>query len=241
MKIQITTLIVLLTCQVSVSQVFRYADLKVEFTSPSENTIVHSPGLRTFQFKIVNNGPDTIFQGDSILYSPSHSYSKTTTERKQAFRKTLAPNDSVFFSDSIKINARAFNKNFYLAFAQVPMSFGPDNGKLYLQNEFSEDRWDNKDQVKLFHTGNLSKTADIKYSDVLIYPNPVHNGSVHVSGSERIESIHLLNEFGQKVNIQLVRVNNKTYSINTNAIASGVYFARIKTTEGMVTEKLLIL
>ncbi|MFT7590334.1 MAG: hypothetical protein ACI9UJ_000244, partial [bacterium] len=116
------------------SQLYRYADLQVRFTTPEQNTQFNSPSTISFKFQVVNQGPDTIYKTDTIFYSPSHTFSGWTNVRKQAFAKIVPPNDSIEFDDTIKVDSRAFKKVFQLSFSSVPMAYGPDYGQLKLQN-----------------------------------------------------------------------------------------------------------
>jgi hypothetical protein len=241
MKTKLTILLVGLICfcQNATSQIYRYADLSVKFTSPVANTQYTSPTTIAFEFQVTNQGPDTIFTTDTIYYSPSHSFSGWRNERRKAFPKVLNPHDSITFSDTISINASSKNKNFHLAFGQVPMAFGPDNGKMYLQNEFSEDRHDNMADVSLYHNGNLD-IEDKLSIEVNAYPNPVNNGLLTISTQRKIESIKMFNTLSQEVYPSIIRSSTTEMIVSVTHLAPGIYNAYIKRRDGVKVERIVI-
>ncbi len=75
-------------------------------------------------------------------------------------------------------------------------------------------------------------------SNINVYPNPANNFVVIESENERIESIAILDITGKFVKQQAI--NKEQCIINTKDLAQGIYFIKIITAEGIVTEKLLI-
>lgn len=74
-------------------------------------------------------------------------------------------------------------------------------------------------------------------SQLNVFPNPA-NGYVNITSGNNIEDIEIYNIVGQKVFYK----NNleKNITINTNEFESGIFFVRIKTTDGYQTQKLTI-
>lgn len=238
-KLLVTIVFLTLSWNSVYSQLYRYADLHVRFTSPAQNSHFKSPSVINFEFQIVNQGPDTIFNTDTLFYTPSHSYSGWSNERKQVFYKTVPPNDSIEFADTIKMDSREFKDTFQLSFNQVPMAYGPDKGKLRLQNEFSQDRSDNNDNVKLFHLGNLS--SRVKYQNrTNIYPNPITDNRFFISNPKGLESLKVLNEISQEMSIEVVQTNDEFVEVDVHNLSSGIYFLYIKSENKITVEKLII-
>ncbi|NQT77269.1 MAG: T9SS type A sorting domain-containing protein [Bacteroidetes bacterium] len=73
--------------------------------------------------------------------------------------------------------------------------------------------------------------------EMLVYPNPASN-MVNVQSNLNIDRLTIYNHIGQAV--EEVFVNGKTTSVNTSNIGSGVYFIRIETANGYITQKLVI-
>jgi len=73
--------------------------------------------------------------------------------------------------------------------------------------------------------------------EVEIYPNPAYD-VLNIVSNNTITHIKVLNFIGQTMLEKAV--NETKLSINTSAYQSGIYFIRIKTANGIKTEKLTI-
>jgi hypothetical protein len=73
--------------------------------------------------------------------------------------------------------------------------------------------------------------------EMLVYPNPAIN-KVNVQSNLLIEKLSIYNHIGQTVSE--MNVNEKAASIDVSGIGSGVYFIRMETANGYLTQKLVI-
>lgn len=67
--------------------------------------------------------------------------------------------------------------------------------------------------------------TDIEDPQIELYPNPCDQ-SFNIS-TVGIDSVELVNELGQKMNVNWEAIDDKTYRMNTSSLASGVYSVRI--------------
>ncbi|MFT5725452.1 MAG: hypothetical protein ACI9JN_002577 [Bacteroidia bacterium] len=241
MKTKQTLLILFLLCinYIGYSQDWRYTDLKIQFVSPEPNTPILSPGIINFKFKIVNQGPDTIYPTDTIFYKVGHSYSGHTKETRREIGRILVPHDSMTMADTISINSRAFKSSFELSFSQVPMIFGPDKGKLRLINEFSEDRDDNFSKVNLFHSGNLG-VIDEDWQMFSIFPNPVKDNFFFVKTTSDIQSLKLFNSKYQQISTISYTVNDSRAKVTLQDLPKGFYYLEIQQLTGLLIKPIII-
>ena len=72
------------------------------------------------------------------------------------------------------------------------------------------------------------------WKEAKVYPNPAKN-MIHVEGTGLLQ-VEVFNILGQNV----LSINENFESIRLNALQNGIYFVRIKTTEGEKTVKLVI-
>ncbi len=80
---------------------------------------------------------------------------------------------------------------------------------------------------------NITKGASIWNNEILVYPNPATD-EINISSTETIRNIMILNYSGQ-----LVYEGNST-KINITDFNSGIYIIRIKTDNGVETQKITI-
>ena len=72
------------------------------------------------------------------------------------------------------------------------------------------------------------------WKEAKVYPNPTKD-MIHVEGTGLLQ-VEVFNILGQNV----LSINENFESIRLNALQNGIYFVRIKTTEGEKTVKLVI-
>jgi len=75
-------------------------------------------------------------------------------------------------------------------------------------------------------------------NDLLIYPNP-SNGNIQITTNSIITEISLFNVVGKRVWIES-KVNGKKKTINLSELPKGVYLAKIKSTKGETTKKIIL-
>lgn len=240
MKPKLIMLVIALVAlfETSVCQTIRYADLKISFTNPKVNTQIVSPSEIGFEFTVTNQGPDTIFQSDTLFYTSGHSFKLRNDETKIPIPQIIAPGDSILVMDTITVNSGKTLSEFRLFFINVPMTYGPDHGKLKLTNEFSEDRHDNNPVLVLKHIGNSGAPAINNVSGI-IYPNPLTGNKLHLRGFNNITSISMYNLNMQQVtsNLKATVEENSLELMNVNP---GIYFIHIIDDKGLFVDKIIV-
>lgn len=76
-------------------------------------------------------------------------------------------------------------------------------------------------------------------SEILVYPNP-SSAMIHISAGElTIKNQEIINTTGQII-WNKSQVNQKEFKLDISHLKSGVYFARIRTSKGIVTKKISV-
>lgn len=88
----------------------------------------------------------------------------------------------------------------------------------------------------VFSDGTLSTEDNISSNNFVVFPNPA-TVSWHIHANSLMETVSIFNILGEQV-IEL-NPNSNTTVINNTQLASGLYFATIKTENGYGVEKLL--
>ena len=81
--------------------------------------------------------------------------------------------------------------------------------------------------------------TNFKSSSISIYPNPT-TGFFTIQSSEKISSIKIVNVLGEKVYEQAISHKRTESSVDLSKQQSGIYFLQLKTTEGIVTKKIIV-
>jgi uncharacterized protein (TIGR02145 family) len=84
---------------------------------------------------------------------------------------------------------------------------------------------------------NITKRGSVENNKIIVYPNPANENIFIVSPYEIFE-VAILNGFGQSVYES--QINDTNIQINTSNFESGIYIIRIKTINGLKTQKLII-
>ncbi len=72
-------------------------------------------------------------------------------------------------------------------------------------------------------------------NNIFVYPNPVNKGAeIIFYSTEKIDMIEVYNSIGEKIN------TTNTTSLNTEGLSTGIYFAKVTTSKGTVTKKLIV-
>ena len=84
----------------------------------------------------------------------------------------------------------------------------------------------------------VTELEDKKEKEIVFYPNPAVN-QLHISSNTLLENIVIFNTFGQIVVEEKIH-NEKSFSVNTVALRPGIYLVKIKTNEGVLTQRVVI-
>jgi len=78
---------------------------------------------------------------------------------------------------------------------------------------------------------------DYELNNVVVYPNPT-NGMVQIQNAEfRIQNVEVYDAYGKMLNV--VNVNGNAAAIDLTSYASGTYFVKIMTENGVVTKRVV--
>lgn len=83
------------------------------------------------------------------------------------------------------------------------------------------------------------QNPDSVLADIMIYPNPTSDLVTINSGKNTISNIDVMDASGKTVLKESVLNRNKT-SVNTSNLEAGIYYLRLLTSKGMVTQKLVV-
>lgn len=216
---------------VAFSQNWRTMDLSAKFISPQHGAFYKLPNTVEVVFQIKNLGPDTMFPGDSILYS-IRLEGNNTNDTILTFNKMFLPLDSIIIYQSVpfpdppftnigmtwlRFYSAPFPRNRNRAFAQGP-----------IDSDYDIDRFDNnKDTVLIDFRSSRTSIEDVANNKVkTLFPNPVKPGeNLTLKGSTgKIKYMVFYDMFGKVVGtIQ----NTAPSDILSPDLPGGIYVVRI--------------
>ena len=89
-----------------------------------------------------------------------------------------------------------------------------------------------------YQTGVESVKIEDSEPQVVVYPNPVTDGTFTIKSNDVIRLVEIYTVSGTKLVSK--QINDISMSFESNQLSSGIYIAEIKTDRGIVTKKLLI-
>lgn len=217
---------------------YRYVDLRTTINAPSPNDIVFDGQTLKVKFTIVNQGPDSLVSDDSLSYGLSAEFTRGD-RRHIPIGRTVAPGDSIQFSDTMKIVGGEGDERLTFGFNSRPLAFSNFNSDRPLTIETLEDRHDNGYSVLLRYRL-LSTERSVQYKSLILYPNPCSKGKLTLE----LDRKHQVNVEVVSVTGEVLLARQSIHSgdfIDVQNLKSGLYLVRIKDEEGFVaTRKLLI-
>ncbi|MBQ7041966.1 MAG: T9SS type A sorting domain-containing protein, partial [Muribaculaceae bacterium] len=89
-----------------------------------------------------------------------------------------------------------------------------------------------------YQTGVESVKIEDSEPQVVIYPNPVTDGTFTVKANEDIREVEIYNTAGMRV--LFVGGNNNTEKVNVSMLPNGIYFVKTTTNQGSKISKIVI-
>jgi hypothetical protein len=118
--------------------------------------------------------------------------------------------------------------------------FYDDSKNLIALKSFDKDSLDNWNiYISTYYKYNSLQINNINRQLFSVFPNPANNNLTIKNENVPIKDVCLYNLMGQKV--KQVFINSNETTLDVSALPAGMYIAKIKTEEGMLTRKVQIL
>jgi hypothetical protein len=196
------------------------------------------PNIVNVKIKALNNGPDTLCQGDTIFYGfILGAYIRRSL--KYIIKTEIKPGQSLIITDTITFNDRP-SPPFNQSFAKMRLELygcaarnrgGGICGVINTSYDFNNNRGlNNTDTVWISYTNAQSGVLANPFRNVKIYPNPFEK-KIQLSFNEPISGVTISDISGRKV---LYKVLNsaKTTELDLGFLKPGMYFLQMTDTDG---------
>ena len=214
---------------------YRYADLRVKIIDPAPNSIVYSPGYLAYAFEVVNQGPDSLWPLDSMVYRMVHSGGGLPPRNRIQLNRYIVPGDSFIIQDSIYLDFFRDYDKFEIRFSYTPAMFSKAYGDRNLWSEFAEDTEDNGARLKLRHRRSLS-VGLLDEEAVRVYPNPCTTGKLTLVGVS-ISDIRITDVLGRVVDYEVVEQYPKQVVISVSPRRSGMHVVQYQSGNHTINQK----
>jgi hypothetical protein len=223
------------------AQMPRYCDIRVNFTKPEIGHLVQSPIYLSYQFKVTNQGPDTLYGDDSLLFRPTHTFNQTTLDmRVRGIDKIVVPGDSFFVDDTIFINGDIDMDQMKLFFSYTPACFSR-NPTRRLDSEFIEDQKDNSDRLFLVHRAAKAGVLSKLTNRIKVFPNPTSSADLNLDWPENGNfTVSISDVNGREHFSAVMPLIAGTNKIPLNGLGSGLYFLTIQNENTQWNAKIMI-
>ena len=180
----------------------RFADCRVHILSPADGDTVQYPQWIKVKFSIYNQGPDSIYDTDELVYILQQTNNDSPALSVQyKIGQFIPAGDFVVLVDSVPITRNDNYEDAYVFFGRPPHFWG-FGGDRPLRYERGDELEDNKGGLKLTQVKNTASVREEIYVDdgFIVYPNPIALGDVltlkYPSG-ETLSDITLINSLSQ--------------------------------------------
>ena len=213
----------------------RYADLRVKIIDPAPNSIVYSPGYISYTFEVVNQGPDSLWPKDTIVYEMVHTGGGGRPQRRVQLNKYVVPEDSFIIHDSIYIDYFRDEDDFEIRLL-TPLMFSSDYGDRDLWSEFYEDMLDNRDRLPLRHRRSLS-VGPPDGEVARVYPNPCITGRLTLEGTGLLTHIQITDVLGRMVDYTIEEYQPKQVVLSVSPRSSGMHLLQYQSGNHTIHQK----
>lgn len=217
----------------------RTCDMQVTLLEPAPSAVINAFAQYNIRVNIVNNGPDTLFTGDTLYYNkPSQPLFDYT---RYILTQPVNPNDNVTLTletlSNVNTNQQDETMDYYIYVKSNLLNNGA-----FIDTTNDANNYDVNTNVT-FKPCQPTAVNDIENNkNVLkLYPNPASTQiNFNIEASNRLLEATICDISGRKV------LNNtcnpkaaSEYSLDVSGLLPGMYLVQLQTDKGIATGKFI--
>jgi len=237
------TFLILFICSVSYSQP-RAVDTRTLFLTPINGTFYQLPTYIYTSFSVYNQGPDSAFVGDTLVYQFGSIIKNKNPYKSIVMSKAIPPNDSIIIYDTLYCNAE-INANYtaYIQFDYAPNIINRNIEKnRYLGYDHNFE--DNRVFFSIIFEKPISGILDMQNTNISMYPNPNNTGKLQLksTNNNQLKSIEIYSIEGKLVRDFSIK-DSKTsdFSMDISDLKMGIYLVKIIDNKNFITNQKIII
>ena len=216
----------------------RTCDMQVTLLEPAASTVINAFAAYNIRVNIVNNGPDTLFAGDTLYYNkptqPLFNYSP------YILTQPIHPNDNVTLTletlNNINSNLHDETMDYYIYVVSNPSNTGA-----FIDTTHDDNNYDVNTNVT-FKAGQPTDIEDVELNNTSlnIYPVPAGSGiNLTWDASGIAESVMVTDISGRKVlEDRFNQKKGKAY-LDISSLSPGWYIVQLQTDKGIARGKFI--
>jgi hypothetical protein len=217
----------------------RTCDMQVTLLEPAPSAVINANAQYNLRVNIVNNGPDTLFTGDTLYYNkptqPLFTYSP------YILTQPIAPNDNVNLTletlHNVNTNQQDETMDYYVYVVSNPLNNGA-----FIDTTNDANNYDVNTNVT-FKAGQPTAVHDVEKNknSLKIYPNPAGAQiSFNIDASNTALTATISDISGRKVVSRTFNPKaNVEHSVDVFGLLPGIYIVQLQTEQGIATGKFI--
>lgn len=216
----------------------RTCDMNVTLLEPASSAVINAFAQYNVRVNIANNGPDTLFSGDTLYYNlPSMPL---ITYNPFILTQNIVPQSNLNLTLATLNNVNSDQNDQMMDYYVFVVSNPANNGR-FIDTTNDDNNYDINTDVT-FKAGNPTSISDVNGSSipVKLYPNPASSLlNVHVGAGNNISSVVVHDIAGREVMNVAQFKSNGDKNIDISALQPGMYLVQIETEKGRATGKFI--
>jgi hypothetical protein len=217
----------------------RTCDMQVTLLEPAPSAVINANAQYNLRVNIVNNGPDTLFTGDTLYYNkptqPLFTYSS------YILTQPIVPNGNVNLTletlHNVNTNQQDETMDYYVYVVSNPLN----NGR-FIDTTNDANNYDVNTNVT-FKAGQPTSINDVEKNrnTLKLYPNPANSQiSFNIDASNTALVATVSDISGRKIMSSTINQKAKTeYQLDISGLLPGMYIVQLQTDKGITTGKFI--
>jgi hypothetical protein len=217
----------------------RTCDMQVTLLEPAPSAVINAFAQYNLRVNIVNNGPDTLFTGDTLYYNKPTQ--PLFTYNPYILTQPIVPNGSVNLTletlNNVNTNQQDETMDYYVYVVSKPLNNGA-----FIDTTNDANNYDANANVT-FKAGQPTAINDLEKSKntLRLFPNPAGSQiSFNIDASNTALAAIISDISGRKVMSSTFNQKTKTeHQLDVSGLLPGMYIVQLQTDKGMAIGKFI--
>ena len=215
----------------------RKCDMAIDLIEPAPGAVINAYAQYNLRVNIKNNGPDTLFVGDTLYYNKPTQ--PLFTYNPYILAQPINPGDNITVTLETLHNVNSDETDQVMDYYVFVESNLNDNGR-FIDTTNDDNNYDVNANVT-FRAGNPTGIGDLDGSktSLTLYPNPAtHDITLKPADADRIRFARITDISGREVTRQEFTTAG-AQAMDISSLSPGMYLVQLETEKGKLTGKFI--